>query len=808
MRDPVRIQATAGMTTTETTSLLHNQNNGHGVTPRCRHPDKVGPRRGSSCHRMGVFNMIGLGMVLLVVLSLRFTMRHDDPSQSHAVNMLGLSQNVTNSSFQSFQQLANEMIPVWYNQMLSELEVLTPDVQPEDVYQVRKTILKTRDLLDVFSSTHPNATGQGKCPDTWRCLRHYVAMLYRSVGDFQDLYSCHVMYSQSQMESKRDIVMKWVDEFQEFILETPNLPRYLSEATEYSYMHKESHLFWYNAEHIPRGSEAVTPTLQKLGSRQVRRAFLYLQESLAFQSIQNDTAHEIFHNFRKELRSITDEFDLFLSLFFPVSKMYPWEETDAAIEILKTARKRLGDINDDWTALGFYEFHDIYPSEQERLSRAIDDGWTNVTAWIKDTNLTGVLHYLAGVLEVPKPVALGTVSLMSFLAERKKHPTDQFVIGNEAGDADTIISAISLAYIESTRQHADKTPIVAIPQKDLETQRPEVKLLLELAGVSHPSRVLIFVDDPGFRRHAYGANVTLVDHNVVSQIFLEDKWVVSEIVDHHEDSREYTHSCSDSERNIAFADGEALVASACTLVAEKLKQTWESPYPASLSLILLGAILLDSVDLSDRVGKVTQRDRDAVADLMAHTRWQKLPSHSKLLLGINSSHTTPTSTSIFNLLQNAKYDASFWQSLSVRDALRLDYKQFPTGRNGAFGISTVLMPMPSFLEKDELVSGIRSYMEEEQVSFLAIMFAYEDSDGTLKRQLGIFGTNVTQIGEIASFLLQSVQANDSLELKEITSRQILSDSLALPMRFFDQQNLKPSRKQIGPLLQQYFAQSK
>eukprot|EP00977_Amphora_coffeiformis_P022192 scaffold10570_cov176-Amphora_coffeaeformis.AAC.42 len=796
----------ATRTTTEATSLLQNRN---GATPPPRQrPDVRGPRTESSCHPIGLFTLMGLGMCMFVGLSYHFTLRHGSPSQPSAVDMRTLSPNVTNSSYQSFQQVAEEMMPAWYDQMLSGLPVLTPNVQPDEVYQVRKTILKTRDLLDVFSPTYPNATGKGKCLDTWTCLRHHVAMLYRSVGDFQDLYNCHIMYSQPQMEAKRDIVMKWVNGFQEFLRTNPNLPQYLSEPTESSYMHKESHLFWYSAEHMPRGSEPVTSTLQKLGSRQVRRAFLYLRESLAFQSIQNDTVHEIFHNFRKELRSITDEFDLFLSLFFPISDEYPWEETDAKIELLKAARKHLGDINDDWTALSIYEANDEYPLEQDRLSRAVDDGWANFTVWVKDSNLTGALHYLAGVLEVPKPDApLGTLSLMSFLAERKKHPTHHFVIGNEAGDADTIISAISLAYIESTRQHRDKTPIVAIPQADLETQRPEVKLLLELAGISHPSRVLIFVDDTVFVRHAYGAKVTLVDHNVVSKRFQKDKWIVSEIVDHHEDSGKYTRSCNGSERTIAFAGGEALVASACTLVAERLKQTWDSPYPASLSLILLGTILLDSVDLSDLVGKVTQRDRVAAADLLAHTEWQDLPPHSKILLGMNSSCTTPTFTTIFDLLQDAKYDAAFWQSLSVRDALRLDYKQFPTGGKGAFGISTVLMPMLGFLKKDELVSGTRSYMQERKVSFLAIMFAYEDSDGRLNRQLAICGTNVTQIGEIGTFLLQSVNSEDSLDLQELTIDAPIPDGLALPMRLFDQQNVKPSRKQIGPLLQEYFAMS-
>ena len=46
-------------------------------------------------------------------------------------------------------------------------------------------------------------------------------------------------------------------------------------------------------------------------------------------------------------------------------------------------------------------------------------------------------------------VCLGLLSFGAFLENRKHHPTSHIVIGNDAGDADSIISAITLSFIES-----------------------------------------------------------------------------------------------------------------------------------------------------------------------------------------------------------------------------------------------------------------------------------------------------------------------------------------------------------------------
>jgi exopolyphosphatase len=395
-------------------------------------------------------------------------------------------------------------------------------------------------------------------------------------------------------------------------------------------------------------------------------------------------------------------------------------------------------------------------------------------------------------------------TLQEFLADRRQSPTTNFVIGNEAGDADTIVSSIVLAYVESVRAGADKTPVVAIDKVDLETQRPEVSFLFQLAGITSDS--LICVDDPVFLE-AHNATLTLTDHNRLAGKF-QDRvdWTVVEIVDHHQDEGDYADTCSGKARTIAFADDKALVASACTLVADRLFELWEQPpYPASVGLLLLGVVLLDSVGMSEEVGKVTERDRDAVKTLLSETDWSELPESSKKSLNLTVSSHAPDPEKFFELLQDSKYDKGFWDALSVRDALRQDYKSFPCTNGFEFGVSSVLMPSHSFSSKPHLVDDTLEYMQQVNVTFLAIMFAFQDDERQFRRQLAFFGKDSSSVDGLANDLT-SKQVVEPLELQELEATRDLKDApkAGLWVRMFEQTNVVPSRKQIGPILEQYF----
>ena len=398
-----------------------------------------------------------------------------------------------------------------------------------------------------------------------------------------------------------------------------------------------------------------------------------------------------------------------------------------------------------------------------------------------------------------------------FLKSQKNNPTNHVVIGNDAGDADSIVSAITLAFVESTCGNAkfQSTPIVSIRRDNFEQERPEVNLLFKLAGMHDIANELIFVDDivEMFRTSSTALDLSLVDHNTINTALekYRDKQNVVEIVDHHEDKGQFLDTCSGENRTIAFSHGTASVASTCTLVAERLKRLTNADehYPESLATLLLGVILIDSVGLDDSIGKVTQRDRDAVNDLIVRTDWKH--SESKSYIALNSLGDVNVDTDIlFNTLQKAKYEPSFWSRFPVDRALLYDYKDFHVANQSqerSFGIASILTSGSDFITKNDFAPAVEQFMYINNISLLGIMFAfYGNSSDTLTRQLAICVDQTMELDAFIKVLLSSQAYHDvNLELERVTMKSFHQNKLQLYL--FDQTNVQPSRKQIAPLFE-------
>ena len=420
-------------------------------------------------------------------------------------------------------------------------------------------------------------------------------------------------------------------------------------------------------------------------------------------------------------------------------------------------------------------------------------------------------------------------TLQEFLHSRKRSPTPHVVIGNEAGDADSVISAICYAYVQEfvNPSRYPITPVVSISGNDLQTQRPETVRLLQLAGISLQEH-LCYVNDAAVLRSDADTsllNITLVDHNrlSVNRPYLNasnPNNIVVGVLDHHLDEGYHIDTCVN--RNIAYQDSASLVASTCTLIVEEMQLDdgclVVSPIPASLSLLLLGVILLDSLNMDPNAGKVTDRDVAAIQTLVRHTDWQDLDQEARTLLDIGNidPDPSPNLTSLFQELQNAKFSPTFWKELSVYDALRLDYKQFSPsclGAVNALGVSTVLLSRSEFGRKPDILPGICSYMKELQIDLFGIMFAYSsesvDNPGNtvgLTRELTLVGSNRLLMNRLIEFLLQE----GSLQLKEVPETHatlIENSSDQLTIRSFQQMNSAASRKQVVPLFMKFFEEN-
>ena len=215
-------------------------------------------------------------------------------------------------------------------------------------------------------------------------------------------------------------------------------------------------------------------------------------------------------------------------------------------------------------------------------------------------------------------------------------------------------------------------------------------------------------------------------------------------------------------------------------------------------------ILLDSVNLDESVGKVTQRDRVAASDLVLHTDWSEAAPSSFIKIEDEVGIYIDTNE-LFMKLQGAKYDPIFWGHTSVNSSLGYDYKGFhysghSLGQEFNFGISSVLMPGLDFMKKDNFYSATLGFMKSKQIPLLGIMFAFYDEQNVFHRQLAFVwvGQTATLHNLLNSLMSSKVFISVDLQLKEVQLPDKVSKQEDLLL--FDQTNVAPSRKQIGPML--------
>ena len=260
----------------------------------------------------------------------------------------------------TFGDLAAFMLPTYFQGCIDlctstiipavDETTTSTSVMPGEVAVLRKTILKTRDLFDVFSPVYPKRTltwetwssssfrahfdrgyytRMGSSPhdkgvllgkevrlredlaeeDLWRTLRKILADGYRLIGEFQDLDHAHIAYTPSQLAEYQQEVWAWRVGFTIFA-ETSrrHIFSYLSlpckeqgrksrhSHCQYAHSHV-SHLFWGTASvhDLPNGNlDKAKNALAKLGNAQLKRAESYLRDALSYEYVLNSTRAEFF----------------------------------------------------------------------------------------------------------------------------------------------------------------------------------------------------------------------------------------------------------------------------------------------------------------------------------------------------------------------------------------------------------------------------------------------------------------------------------------------------------------------------------
>jgi len=293
---------------------------------------------------------------------------------------------------QIFAGMAKTFVPAEYAKMGPLMSIITPTVQPQDVYLIRKQILRARDMLDVFSPVYPNFY---EGVDLWSVMRGCLDDGYTLIGDLQDLNHSNVPYTQADLQVKRNLVLQWQMSFNQ-LNQQYNFANFVGDAQLGTYTHvNESSFYWKKVPSRPTGESLGTKTLQYLLSNQLQTALKYFDTVDPVSSVITESIHAIFHDLRKELRTIMDEQNEFKTALLPVTTQYI-----AIFNLLGMARDKAGNINDEITAYYYYQSHHQL-MKLPALQTQINSDWAAMKLWMQQVNLRGNLVQLLNDLNVP-----------------------------------------------------------------------------------------------------------------------------------------------------------------------------------------------------------------------------------------------------------------------------------------------------------------------------------------------------------------------------------------------------------------------
>ncbi|KAG2072907.1 DHH phosphoesterase [Suillus decipiens] len=399
----------------------------------------------------------------------------------------------------------------------------------------------------------------------------------------------------------------------------------------------------------------------------------------------------------------------------------------------------------------------------------------------------------------------------NFLADNGEGWT--VVMGNEAGDLDSLASALGYAWLRSNTS-GKAIAYITTPREDF-VLRAENLHALGLAGINHPFEELYCSGDP---MPSQVSQFALVDHNVLHTRYASPTARVVAVIDHHEDEGQYKDT---ADPRIVEPAG-----SCSSLVVRLYQPTPDLSVPPELSTLLLSANLIDTQGLKEG-GKALDVDREAAAFLIPRSLLAPNEEVSALSDKQILTHL-PSIQSLSATLGEKKLSVSH---LSTRDLLRRDYKEYtfsiPASEDATqypntirAGLSTVPLRLSAFFaSSSDPIKEIQNWLAERDLSVLGILTTFRSKKGKGRReQLWI-----VKVDEgIAEKLWQGLESNGELGLKmldfsmfvgsadaveetededaeEVTTDEARFGELYVA-RAYKQSNTSATRKQTAPIL--------
>ncbi|KAL7417954.1 hypothetical protein BDY24DRAFT_373509 [Mrakia frigida] len=417
------------------------------------------------------------------------------------------------------------------------------------------------------------------------------------------------------------------------------------------------------------------------------------------------------------------------------------------------------------------------------------------------------------------------------------------VMGNEAGDLDSLASAIAFSYLSTTLLATPKIiSLLQTPRSSLPL-RPENTLALSLASLtsslSSSASPFLCIDDLPIQPTELvkrGVSFALVDHNRLLPTFIPppssdldlEPVVVKAVIDHHQDEDLYPEA---NPRIVSTGAGSC--ASLVTLYFQTHFPTNAStsslhvPLPKELATLLLSAIMIDTGGLKAG-GKATEKDIAAVeflyplSSLVDPTTTPVQLNSSSVSIessGIPSSLTTLT-TDLLSTKRNVSH-------LSSLDLLSRDYKQYLHPLSAHLlpsesqpitlrvGLATVPIglvewltrpspstPWPSFL------ASLDEFTAQHDLQILGVLTSFKSLTGKTgkhKREILIYFPSGTWPGRetVWEEVVQGLERSESLNLKKWKDGEGLEEGWGGGWgRVWRQGNAEATRKVTAPIMKE------
>ncbi|KAK3552035.1 hypothetical protein QTP70_031573 [Hemibagrus guttatus] len=335
------------------------------------------------------------------------------------------------------------------------------------------------------------------------------------------------------------------------------------------------------------------------------------------------------------------------------------------------------------------------------------------------------------------------------------------VLGNEACDLDSMMSALTFAYFLSKTFDSRKAavPVLNIPRAEFPL-RSDCSFLLRESGLSQD--YLLFRDELDLH-NLQNLAITLVDHNILPEAdrTLED--AVVEVIDHHRLERTPSPLCPITVETVG---------SCATLVTERIVQKAPELLDQQVAQLLYGTIITDCVNMAPEAGKVTPKDSQYVIYL--ESRFPKLPPRSIL----------------FQSLQNAKFDVS---GLTTEQMLLKDMKTV-SGGDLRLAVSVVYMTLEDFLQRECLQKELCEFCHKYNYNLVVVMTISFIDNKEPFRQIAVYSSSTHNRDEVIRALEKA--RNPHLNLSPMSSPYT-------DMKAYIQGNTLASRKKVLPIISDF-----